>query len=86
MEMDAAAIDGDSHPTPSASPLDYQLISSAASQFDLEPEIGPEDESTNPNKEPVDKNSQHWYKTMCRHLSDANGAVSGAVLSFVKKK
>ncbi|KKP04442.1 hypothetical protein THAR02_03449 [Trichoderma harzianum] len=85
MEMNAAAIDGGPHPTPSASRLDYQLISSAASQFDLEPEIGPEDESTNPNKEPVDKNSQHWYKTMCRHLSDANGAVSGAVLSFVKK-
>ncbi|KAJ4865449.1 50S ribosome-binding GTPase domain-containing protein [Trichoderma breve] len=85
MEMNAAAVDRGSHPTPSASPLDYQLISSAASQFDLEPEIGPEDESTSPNKEPVDKNSQHWYKTMCRHLSDANGAVSGAVLSFVKK-
>lgn len=86
MEMDAAAIDGGSHPTPATLPLNYQLISSVASQSDSDHEIGSEDESTSPNKKPTDTSSRRWYNAMCRHLSDANGAVSGAVLSFVKRK
>ncbi|KAK4070999.1 uncharacterized protein Triagg1_6366 [Trichoderma aggressivum f. europaeum] len=81
METNTAAIDAGFRHTPS--PVICQSAPMADHLFDRHLETEQAFESTSRNEELVDKKSRHWYNTLCRHLADANGAVSGAVMSFL---
>ncbi|KAH0531365.1 hypothetical protein TsFJ059_000205, partial [Trichoderma semiorbis] len=82
-DTNTAAVDAASHPSPAASPLDCQSVPRADDQFDRDLESKQAVESSSRNEELADKKSRHWYNTLCRHLADANGAISWRVMSFL---
>ncbi|KAL6790823.1 P-loop containing nucleoside triphosphate hydrolase protein [Trichoderma sp. SZMC 28012] len=83
MDTNTTAIDAGPHPSPAAAPLDCQSIPRADGQFDRDLENKQAIKSSNFNEEFADKKSRHWYNNLCRHLADANGAVSETVLTFL---
>lgn len=83
MDTNTTAIDAGPHPSPAAAPLDCQSTPRADDQLDRDLENKQTVESNIFSEYFADKKSRHWYNTLCRHLTDANGAVSEAVMTFL---